>query len=117
MAQGLAIVRDGEFEAKVLEAERLVLVEFGAAWCAPCKQLEPILAELGRELAGKVDIYTMDVDQDPDASVRYGVRGVPTVLIFKNGEAVERLVGLRPKKQLLAALAPLVSPASVDKEL
>jgi thioredoxin 1 len=97
-------VTDGEFQKKVLEADGLVLVDFGAEWCGPCKALEPIVADIGRELAGKVAVFSMDVDQDPETAATYGVRGVPTVLLFRGGQAVERLVGLRPKAQLLSAI-------------
>ena len=97
-------VTDGDFKTKVLEADGLVLVDFGAEWCPPCKALEPVIADIGRELAGSVTVYAMDVDTSPETAAQFGVRGVPTVLLFRNGQPVERLVGLRPKAQLLSAI-------------
>ena len=97
---GLVHVNANDFDEKVLQAERLVLVEFGAPWCGPCKMLEPVLVELAGEYAGKVDFYTVDVDQSPQLAGDYGVMGVPTVIVFRNGQISDRVTGYRPRKAL-----------------
>jgi thioredoxin 1 len=86
--------------SRVLESPRPALVEFGAPWCGPCKMLEPVLVELAADYAGRVDVFTVNVDQSPDLAMQYGVMGVPTVILFENGEPQTRITGFRPKKQL-----------------
>ena len=89
-----------EFEEKVLKAPNAVMVEFGAPWCGPCKMLEPVLEELAVAYKGKVDFYTVDVDQNPDLVMAHGVMGVPTVILFRDGQPINRMTGYRPKKAL-----------------
>lgn len=76
--------------------EGIVLVDFGAPWCPPCRRLEPILEELDRQLAGKLPILQVNVDECPESAAAYGVMSMPTVIIFKDGQPVRKLVGLRP---------------------
>jgi thioredoxin 1 len=90
----------GEFEEKVLQAQKLVLVDFGAPWCGPCKSIDPIIAELAGEFDGKADFYSVNVDQNPDLAMRYSVMGVPTLIFFRDGKPVEQLTGFRPKQIL-----------------
>ncbi len=99
-------VTTSSFESEVLQAERPVLVEFTAEWCAPCKQLKPVLEELARDWAGAVDVVEFDVDKDPQMAVRYRVLGVPTMILFVNGEAKARLTGFKPKKAIVKKFAP-----------
>lgn len=87
-----------EFEAKVLLAEKPVLVEFGAPWCGPCRLLEPVLEELAAEYSNRVDFYTVDVDQSSELAMQHSVMGVPTVMLFKDGKLLERMTGFRPRK-------------------
>ncbi|MBG0787760.1 MAG: thioredoxin [Anaerolineaceae bacterium] len=87
-----------EFEAKVLLAEKPVLVEFGAPWCGPCRLLEPVLEELAADYSNRVDFYTVDVDQSPELAMQHSVMGVPTVMLFKDGKLMERMTGFRPRK-------------------
>ncbi len=93
-------VTDNNFEAEVLKAEGPVLVDFWAEWCGPCKALSPVIDQLSEELSGKVKIVKVNIDQAPNAPTKYGVRGIPTLMIFKNGEIVDTRVGGMPKAQL-----------------
>jgi len=97
---GLTPLGQDEFEAKVLQAERPVLVEFGAPWCGPCRLLEPVLAELAGDYQDRVDFYTVDVDQAAQLAMDMSVMGVPTVILFRDGEVVERVTGYKPRKAL-----------------
>jgi thioredoxin 1 len=86
-------VDDGNWDAEVLGADKPVLVDFWAEWCPPCKAMDPILDQLSVELAGKVKIVKLDVDSNPSTTVRYNVRAMPTLIVFKNGEPVDYKVG------------------------
>ncbi len=88
------------FESKVLHAAKPVLVEFGAPWCGPCRLLEPVLVELAGAYSDRVDFYSIDVDDSPQLAMDYQVMGVPTIILFKGGQAVERMTGFRPRKAL-----------------
>lgn len=88
---------DQDFDKEVIDSDIPVLVDFRADWCGPCRQIGPALEELSNELAGRVTISAIDVDANPNAPARYGVRGLPTLLIFKGGEMVADATGARPK--------------------
>jgi len=96
MAEPFAVT-DADFDEKVLKADRPVLVDFWADWCMPCKMIAPIVEELSREYDGKVDFAKLDVDSNPSTAMTYGVRGIPTLLIFKGGKPVGQIVGAVPK--------------------
>lgn len=98
------IINSQEFKNEVLNGTDTVLVDFFATWCGPCKMLGPVVEELGTELAGKAKVYKVDVDKSPDIARKYKITGVPTVMIFKNGAAVETLVGFQPKAVLKGKL-------------
>ena len=100
----LTPIQTDSFDTQVLQAEKPVLVEFGAPWCGPCKMLEPVLEELSEAYETRVDFYTVDVDDSPNLAMEYGVMGVPTVIMFKSGEPVHRLTGYRPRQALEKAL-------------
>lgn len=102
----LPAVSDASFEAEVLRAELPVLVDFGAEWCHPCKQLEPIVEELAAEWQGRVRVVTLDIDQNLATTMKYGVMGVPTLMLFIGGEVRERLSGYQPKRKILDKLEP-----------
>ena len=88
---------DASFDADVLQADKPVLVDFWAEWCGPCKMIGPALEELAGEMADQVTIVKIDIDENPDAPTKYGVRGIPTMLLFKNGELAATKVGAAPK--------------------
>lgn len=97
-------VSDANFEKDVLSSGTLVLVDFWAEWCGPCRALGPKLEEVAAEVQGKVKIVKMNVDENPASPSRYGVRGIPTMILFKNGQVVEQIVGNVPKENILSAL-------------
>ena len=92
-------ITDASFHADVIASEKPVLVDFWAEWCGPCRQIAPALEEINNELAG-VEIVKINIDENPDAPTRYGVRGIPTMILFKNGAPVATKVGAAPKSQL-----------------
>ena len=99
-------IDDATFESEVLQADGAVLVDFGAEWCHPCKQLDPIVEEIAIEYSGKLKVTKLDIDQNVESTMKWGVMGVPTLLLFVNGEPVERLTGFVPKNRILDKLSP-----------
>lgn len=97
-------ITDASFDADVLKADGPVLVDFWAEWCGPCKMIGPSLEELSEELGEKVTIAKLNIDDNPDASGRYGVRGIPTMILFKGGAPAATKVGAEPKGRLKAWL-------------
>lgn len=95
---------DSSFDTDVLGSDKLVLVDFWAAWCGPCKAIAPILEELDKDYADRVQIVKVDVDANPQSAARFGIRSIPTLFVFKNGERVDTIVGGRPKSELAALL-------------
>jgi thioredoxin 1 len=100
MSQNTKPVTDASFEADVLKAPGPVVVDFWAEWCGPCKMIGPALEEIGAELAGKVTIAKVNIDDNPMAPNQYGVRGIPTLIMFRDGKPVDTIVGARPKSAL-----------------
>ena len=91
---------EAKFQNEVIEAEGPVLVDFTAVWCQPCKMLDPIVKELAKDWDGRVKVFKLDVDEHPEVAYNYHVMGVPTLMLFKNGEPVERTSGFMPKDRL-----------------
>ncbi len=100
-SKDVAVFNDLNFETEVLGSKVPVLVDFTATWCGPCKQLSPIVDQLATELAGQVKVGKLDVDDSPVTAGKYGVRGVPTVMVFKDGERAAQHVGLTTKQKLI----------------
>ncbi len=98
-------VSDQNFKAEVLDSATPVLVDFWAIWCGPCKMIAPIVEELAREYDGKLKVAKMDVDANPKTSMDFGIRSIPTLLVFKGGSVVEQIVGAVPKRHLVDKLA------------
>lgn len=93
-------IDDSNFKSDVLESDVPVVVDFWAEWCGPCKMIGPSLEEISEEMAGKVKITKVNIDENPDLAAKYGVRSIPTLLLFKNGEQASMQVGAKPKGAL-----------------
>lgn len=93
-------VTDASFDSDVLGSDEPVVVDFWAEWCGPCRMISPALEEIATELGGKVKIAKLNIDENPDTTVKYGVRSIPTLILFKNGEPAAMQVGAAPKGRL-----------------
>ena len=102
-------VTDDSFTNEVLNSELPVLVDFWAEWCGPCKMVSPIVEELSNEYNGKVKVAKLDVDSNPQTATNYGIRGIPTLLMFKDGSAVDQIVGAVPKTHIAERLDKIIS--------
>ena len=102
MAENVSHVTDGSFDQEVLQSTTPVLVDFTATWCGPCKALAPIVEDVAREYTGKLKVTKLDIDNSPSTASKFGIRGVPTVVVFKGGKEVARQVGLVPKPKIVA---------------
>jgi thioredoxin 1 len=105
-------VTDATFEPEVLRSTLPVLIDFWAPWCGPCKAIAPIVEELAAEYAGQLKVMKLDVDGNPQTPVTYGVRSIPTLLLFKHGELVEQIKGAVPKLRIVDALHRVMASAS-----
>jgi thioredoxin 1 len=99
-------VTDSTFEEVVLKAERPTIVDFWAVWCGPCKMIAPVLEEIANEYEEQLQVVKLDVDQNGQSAMQFGVMSIPTLILFKDGQPVERVVGFMPKEKLLKKLTP-----------
>jgi thioredoxin 1 len=99
-------VTDDTFEAEVIQSNTPAIVDFWAPWCAPCHMIAPILEKIAADYNGQLKVAKLDVDQNPQVATQFGVMSIPTMIIFKDGEAVERLIGYMPKERLLEKITP-----------
>ncbi len=104
MAGQVMELSDTNFDSEVLKSDKPVLVDFWAPWCGPCRAIAPLVEQLAGEYAGNVKIGKLNIDDSPHAAMTYGVQSIPTLMVFKGGEVVERFVGVQPKNRLQAAL-------------
>jgi thioredoxin 1 len=101
---GLLHVNDKNFADEVLNAQLPVLVDFWATWCGPCRSISPIIEELAKEFTGKVKVTKLNVDENPATPSQYGVRGIPTLILFKGGKILDQIVGAVPKARLITMI-------------
>ncbi len=109
MAEGISTLTDATFDEEIGAAAEAVVVDFWAEWCGPCKMISPILEEIASENAGKVKIAKLNVDENPDAARRYEVMSIPTLIVFRDGQPVKRMIGAKGKGQLLQELDEFIA--------
>ena len=102
-------LNETSFQDEVIESTEPVLVDFTAVWCGPCKMLDPVVKEMADDWNGQVKVVKLDVDDNPSIAMNYNVMGVPTLMLFKNGEPVERVTGYVPKDRLLKKFTPHIN--------
>jgi thioredoxin 1 len=107
----LSHVTDASFDQEI-RGETPVLVDFWAEWCGPCRMVAPVLEQIAAEQSGKLRIVKLNVDENPRTQMQFGVTGIPTMILFKDGEAIERIVGFMPKPQLMNRLQPHLAAAA-----
>ena len=100
------VVTDMTFDAEVLKSSLPVLVDFWAVWCGPCRMIAPIVEDIANAYDGKIKVLKLDVDENQNTAMSYGVMGIPTLILFKGGQVAERITGYMPKDRLLAKLTP-----------
>ena len=105
-AEGILTLTDGTFDEQVGASATPILVDFWAEWCGPCKMIAPVLEDIAKDQAGRVTIAKLNVDDNPEIARRFDVMSIPTLLLFKDGEVVNRMVGAKGKNQLLTELEP-----------
>lgn len=111
MSEHISAVTDASFEQDVLKSGEPVLVDFWAEWCGPCRMIAPILEQVATENAGKIKVVKLNVDENPGTPPKFGIRGIPTLILFKNGQIAGTQVGAVHKAQLTAFISPHISQA------
>ena len=105
---GIPKVEQAAFEAEVIQSPLPVLVDFTAVWCGPCKMLDPVVTQLSQDWLGKVKVVKLDVDDNSDLAVQYGVMSVPTLILFVNGKVAQRMSGYQPKDRIISKFGSLI---------
>ena len=108
-------VSDGDFQTAVLDSDTPVLVDFWAEWCVPCHMVSPVVEEIGSEKGDALKIAKLNIDENPEATRTYGVMSIPSLILFKGGEEVARVIGAKPKDAILRDLAPHLSPEAAHE--
>ena len=101
-------LNDSSFENEVINSEKPVLVDFWAPWCGPCRALAPVIIEISNDFVDKVKVGKLNVDDNPEISMKFGIRSIPTLMVFKNGEVQEQIIGAVPKSEIERALEKVV---------
>ena len=109
MAEGVIDVTTATWDKEILQSDALVMVDFWAVWCGPCRMIAPTIEELAKEYTGKVKVAKLNTDDNPDIASRYKIMGIPTVMFFKNGAKVDQVTGAVPKTQLKAKIDSFIS--------
>ncbi len=99
-------ITDDTFKKEVLESDKPVLIDFWAVWCGPCKMVAPVVEEIATEYDGKLKVGKIDVDSNPQVTMQFGIRSIPTLMVFKGGRVVEQVIGALPKRNLLDKVTP-----------
>ena len=102
-------ITDANFEQEVLKSDKPVLIDFWAVWCGPCRMVAPVVEEIASEYNGKLKVGKLDVDSNPEVSMKFGIRSIPTLMIFKDGKVVEQIIGAVPKRNLVNKVIPHIS--------
>jgi thioredoxin 1 len=111
-SNGINEVTDANFDQEVLKSTQPVMVDFWAVWCGPCQMVAPIVDELASEYAGKLKVMKLNTDENPEVAGRYQIMSIPTILFFKDGQPVEKLIGARPKKQFKDIIDQLLAQSA-----
>lgn len=104
MSEDVVVITDANFDAEVSKSNIPVLVDFWAAWCGPCKQLAPVIDELAKEYKGKIKVCKLDTEENNQTPAKFGITAIPTIILFKNGQVVNKMVGVKSKRDLKSAL-------------